>query len=139
DQTALAFFEHHLKEEPAADLPNAWAREKGSNRWVRYSEWPPANAEEKTLYLPAKGKLSFEAPADGEAEFDEYVSDPLHPVPYLEHPPAELDEQYMYADQRFAAQRADVLTFVTEPLTEAVIVAGPVSPHLQVSTSGPDS
>ena len=139
DQIALPFFEHYLKDKPAADLPNAWAWETGSNRWVRYSEWPPANAEEKTLYLHAKGKLSFEAPADGEAEFDEYVSDPLHPVPYLEHPPAELDEQYMYADQRFAAQRADVLTFVTEPLTEAVIVAGPVSPHLQVSTSGTDS
>jgi len=139
DQIALPFFEHYLKDKPAADLPKATVYETGSNQWQRYAEWPPKNAEQKTLYLHAKGKLSFDAPAEGEGEFDEYVSDPRQPVPYLEHAPTELGEEYMYGDQRFAAKRADVLTFVSDALTEDVTVAGPVSPRLQVSTSGTDS
>ena len=42
-------------------------------------------------------------------------------------------------DQRFAATRPDVLVYETEPLTEDVTVAGPISPHLFVSTTGTDS
>ena len=113
--------------------------ETGSNRWMRYTQWPPTNAEEKTLYLHANHKLSLEAPTDGEAAFDEYVSDPRQPVPYLENVPTEVAEEFMYGDQRFAAKRADVLTYMTDPLSEDITVAGPVSPHLQVSTSGTDS
>jgi putative CocE/NonD family hydrolase len=45
----------------------------------------------------------------------------------------------MLSDQRFAAKRPDVLTYVSDALTEDVTVAGPVSPKLQVSTSGTDS
>jgi putative CocE/NonD family hydrolase len=139
DEIAFPFFEQHLKDKPAADLPVAWMYETGSNRWVRYDQWPPKNAEEKTLYLHAGGKLSFEAPAGSEAEFDAYVSDPRQPVPYLEHAPTELGEDFMYGDQRFAGKRADVLTYMSDVLTEDVTVAGPVSPRLQVSTSGTDS
>jgi hypothetical protein len=139
DEIAFPFFEQHLKDKPAADLPVAWMYETGSNRWVRYDQWPPKNAEEMTLYLHAGGKLSFEAPAGSEAEFDAYVSDPRQPVPYLEHAPTELGEDFMYGDQRFAGKRADVLTYMSDVLTEDVTVAGPVSPRLQVSTSGTDS
>jgi len=46
---------------------------------------------------------------------------------------------YMTRDQRFASQRADVLTYVSEPLKHDVTVAGPVTPALRVSTSGTDS
>jgi putative CocE/NonD family hydrolase len=45
----------------------------------------------------------------------------------------------MYGDQRFAAKRADVLTYASDVLTEDVTVVGPVSPRLQVATSGTDS
>jgi hypothetical protein len=45
----------------------------------------------------------------------------------------------MFGDQRFASQRNDVLTYVSDPLQEDVTVVGPVSPHLQVSTSATDS
>jgi uncharacterized protein len=139
DQLAAPFFEHYLKDQPASDLPEANVYETGSNRWVRYDEWPPAKAEQKTLYLRAQGKLSFEPPANGEAEFDEYISDPRQPVPYLEHAPTGIAEKFMYGDQRFASKRADVLTYVSDPLTEDVTLAGPVSPRLQVSTTGTDS
>src|SRR5437899_10964084 len=41
--------------------------------------------------------------------------------------------------QLFAATRTDVLIYETDPLTEDVTVAGPISPHLFVSTTGTDS
>jgi putative CocE/NonD family hydrolase len=46
---------------------------------------------------------------------------------------------YMLEDQRFAATRPDVLVYRSEPLTEDLTVAGPVTPSLYVSTSGTDS
>jgi putative CocE/NonD family hydrolase len=139
DQIAFPFFEHYLKDKPAPDLPVAFAYETGSNRWMRYGAWPPPDSAEKTLYLHAGGKLSFAAPVDSEPAFDQYTSDPRHPVPFMEKVPTELDEEFMFGDQRFASRRADVLTFMSDPLTEDLTLAGPVSPHLQVSTSGTDS
>jgi putative CocE/NonD family hydrolase len=47
--------------------------------------------------------------------------------------------EYVTEDQRFAAVRPDVLTYVTEPLEEDLVVAGPVRINLHVSTSGTDS
>lgn len=139
DQIAFPFFEHYLKDQPAADLPQAWMYETGSNRWMRYTEWPPKNADQKTLYLHANGKLSFDAPSEADLSYDEYLSDPRQPVPYLEHPPTEVGEEYMYGDQSFASKRPDVLTYISDPLTEDVTLAGPVSARLQVSTTGTDS
>ena len=139
DQIAFPFFEHYLKDKPAPDLPAAFVYETGSNRWMRYGAWPPPDSAEKTLYLHAGGKLSFASPADGELAFDQYISDPRHPVPFMEKVPTELAEEFMFGDQRFASRRADVLTFMGDPLTEDLTLAGPVSPRLQVSTSGTDS
>jgi uncharacterized protein len=45
----------------------------------------------------------------------------------------------MVDDQRWAARRPDVLTYMTEPLAEDVTIAGPISPKLRVSSSGTDS
>ncbi len=45
----------------------------------------------------------------------------------------------MVEDQRFASRRPDVLTYQTEPLTEEVTLAGPITAALHVSTTGTDS
>ena len=45
----------------------------------------------------------------------------------------------MVSDQRFASSRTDVLVYETPVLQEDVSIAGPVSPHLFVSTTGTDS
>jgi putative CocE/NonD family hydrolase len=139
DQMAFSFFEHYLKAGPPPELPRAVVFQTGTNRWIKEDAWPPGNAVKRPLYLRANRKLSFDPPAEGEQPFDEYLSDPKSPVPYLEHPPTGLGSEYMYGDQRFASGRSDVLTYVTEPLQQDLTVAGPVSPHLQVSTSTTDS
>jgi hypothetical protein len=45
----------------------------------------------------------------------------------------------MVDDQRFASSRPDVVTYETDPLTVDVTIAGPISPHLKVASSGTDS
>ena len=131
------FFEYYLKGKGAA-IPKAYVFETGTNVWRKYDAWPPAQAKQKTLYFHAGGKLSFDPPKQGEG-FDEYESDPAHPVPFIDYMATAVPQRYMVDDQRFASRRTDVLTYVSEPLTEDVTVTGPVSPKLRVSSTGTDS
>ncbi len=133
------FFEQYLKGKTDAKLPKAYVFETGTNVWRRYSAWPPKAAEPKTLYFHANGGLSFEPPASETTSFDEYVSDPAHPVPYVNYVSVSVPQEYMVSDQRFATSRTDVLTYETPVLQDDVTIAGPISPRLFVSTSGTDS
>jgi putative CocE/NonD family hydrolase len=133
----LAFFDYYLKGKGSA-LPKAYVFETGTNVWRKYDSWPPASAQAKTLYFHSGGKLSFQAPAEREG-FDEYVSDPAHPVPYVNYMATSVPQRYMDDDQRFASERPDVLVYETEPLDEDVTIAGPVSPKLKISSTGTDS
>lgn len=135
------FFEFYLKgkgEQP----PEAYMFETGTNVWRRYDAWPPKQAAAKTLYFRGNGKLSFERPAAAEKDdkgFDSYLSDPAHPVPFVQYTTDTVPQRYMVDDQRWAARRPDVLTYATEPLTEGITIAGPVTPRLRVSSTGTDS
>jgi putative CocE/NonD family hydrolase len=133
------FFEAYLKGDGNAKLPKAYVFETGTNVWRQYASWPPKNVQAKTLYFHAKGVLSFEPPKQEATAYDEYVSDPAKPVPFVNYVAQTVPQEYMVADQRFAASRADVLTYQTEVLQEDVTIAGPVSPRLFVSTTGTDS
>jgi putative CocE/NonD family hydrolase len=132
------FFEFYLRGKGTAALPKAYVFETGTNVWKKYDSWPPANVRAKTLYLHAGGKLSFDPPSANEG-FDEYVSDPAHPVPFIDYVATDIPQRYMVDDQRFAARRTDVLVYETEPLDEDVTIAGPVSPKLRIASSGTDS
>jgi putative CocE/NonD family hydrolase len=133
------FFEQHLKGKGDAKLQQATMFETGTNVWRQYRAWPPPNTEKRTLYFHAHGKLSFEPPTESEESFDEYVSDPQKPVPYISYAATSVPQEYMVSDQRFAAKRSDVLVYQTETLSTDVTIAGPITPHLHVATSGTDS
>ncbi|HVP64108.1 MAG TPA: CocE/NonD family hydrolase [candidate division Zixibacteria bacterium] len=151
----LPFFEHYLKDAPTQPLPEAYIFETGSNQWRSYDQWPPNQAQKRMLYLREGHGLAFSAPTESaritapqsvadlsqdKAAFDEYVSDPAHPIPYVGYPVGtDVPQEYMASDQRFAATRGDVLVFETEPLAEDVTLAGPVSPRLFISSTGTDS
>jgi hypothetical protein len=141
DHVLLPFFRQHLKDAEDAKLPTALMFETGTNVWRRYDSWPPKNVQTRTLYFHGGGKLSFDRAAkDGAGGgYDEYVSDPARPVPFVETQSTGVPQTYMDADQRFAAKRPDVLVYETDALEEDLTVAGPVSPRLWVSTSGTDS
>jgi putative CocE/NonD family hydrolase len=133
------FFEQHLRGKEDAKLPKAYVFETGSNVWRQYSSWPPEKAQQKILYFHANGGLSFDPPGNESPAFDEYVSDPNKPVPFVDYLSQSVPQEYMVSDQRFAASRTDVLTYQTPALQEDVTITGPVSPHLFVSTTGTDS
>ena len=132
----LRFFEHHLREGPDPELPEALVFETGANRWRRFDSWPPAGVEERRLFLRGDGGLAFSPPAAEEAGVDEYPSDPDKPVPYTMEVTTRWARDYMTEDQRFAARRPDVLVYATEPLEEDLTLAGPLTAELWVSTTG---
>lgn len=135
----LPFFKYYLKDEGKLDLPKATIFISGSNEWHKFKEWPPKNTVEKTLYLHADGKLSFEAPKTTAASYDEYVSDPNAPVPYQDGIQARRTREYMLDDQRFAERRPDVKTYETDTLKEDITLTGPVVADLFSSISGTDA
>jgi len=76
--------------------------------------------------------------------YREYVSDPASPVPYRLRPisptyPGGDWRTWEVADQRFADRRPDVLSYVSAPLDQDLVVTGAVSAELFASTSGTDS
>ncbi len=137
------FFEYYLKGKGKLDQTEAWVFETGTNVWRNYPTWPPKGVKPKSYYFQEGGKLTETLPAAGphnsDKESDEYVSDPAHPVPYIERITNTVARDYMTADQRFASHRSDVLTYQTPVLEEDLTVAGPVQANLIVSTSGTDS
>jgi len=136
----LPFFMHFLKGSASLDFPKAWVFETGKNTWRRESAWPPRSAKSHNLYLCAEGKLFWDpCPENSKSEFDEYVSNPEKPVPYINEIATGMMREYMVADQRFASRRADVLKYATEELAQDITIAGPVAAGLNVSSSGTDS
>jgi putative CocE/NonD family hydrolase len=137
------FFEHHLRGGPLAEAPQAAIFVTGSDAWRTFDAWPPAETRARTWYLAPRGALTATAPApraDAAAtSFDEYVSDPAQPVPYVPKPPVNMQRDYMAEDQRFAAARPDVVVYQTPPLAEALTIAGPIQVSLEVSTTGTDA
>jgi len=138
DQVLLPFFQQYLKDAGDAKLPRALIFETGTNVWRHYETWPPKNTQTKTLFFQSGGTLAFE-PANERPGYDEYVSDPSHPIPFVETQSTSVPQTYMDADQRFASKRPDVEVYQTEPLEEDITVTGSVSPKLWVSSSGTDS
>jgi putative CocE/NonD family hydrolase len=140
DSIEFPFFDYYLKSEGSLALAPATVFETGNNRWRTFDQWPPRGTAVRALYLHAGGKLSFAPPSGGERPaYEEYVSDPANPVPFLPDRNTGMKPDYMAQDQRFDSARRDVLVYVSDPLTEDVTIAGSVRPTLFVSTSGTDS
>lgn len=139
EKIELPFLKHFLKDDSKFDLPEAYVFETGTAQWRRYDAWPPKNAREKSLYFRSGGRLSFEPPANEDGGFDEYLSDPARPVPFIPNIAVGMTREHMLDDQRFASSRPDVLVYQTEALEADVTIAGPITARLQVSTTGTDS
>jgi putative CocE/NonD family hydrolase len=144
----LGFLDAHLRDDgllPA--LAPVTAFESGSNVWREYDAWPPAPGRAPhRLYLAANHSLSQDPPAAAAGPaFDGYVSDPAKPVTHTPRPIRPKGgagsnwDAWLVEDQRFAADRPDVLVYCSPVLTQAVRVAGQPVMHLHASTSGTDA
>ncbi len=147
------FFNHYLQDSAAEPLAEATVFETGTNQWKQYTSWPPKEAQPTKYLLQKNGGLSAEAfgnkpglkavdfPAGQvhASSYDEYISDPAHPVPYIDGVHGGRDNQYIITDQRFAAQRPDVLFYQTDPLPDAVTVTGRLKADIFLSSTGTDA
>lgn len=109
----------------------------GQNRWRDENEWPLARANDEDWYLGKNGSLSRQPQTP---DSDTYTYDPADPCPtrggnlllpatYARGP----------ADQNPILERADVRTYTSDVLTEALEVTGYVKAILFASTTAPDT
>lgn len=118
--------------------------------WQNETAWPPASVTPTPFYFHGNGRLSTAPPEPGAASTT-YQFDPADPVPTIGGnlsampvPAGGFDQRN---DPRFPfskgtmplSARADVLCFETAPLDEDLIVTGPLTVKLWVSTDGPDT
>jgi putative CocE/NonD family hydrolase len=138
DKVELPFFNYYLKDKGAFGRPKVEMFETGRNVWRSLDSWPLKNTTATKLYFGPNNTLTFTAPTQAGLS-DSYVSDPAKPVPYSAEPRTIEGHVFMVEDQRFAWTRPDVLYYQTEPLTEDITIAGPITAFLNASTSGTDA
>jgi hypothetical protein len=139
EKIELPFFRHFLKGDTNYTATEAQVFETGTDRWRRFDAWPPRQAITRTFYLRPGGALDSASPTEGSDAFDEFVSDPARPVPYTQQIDTGYSRSYPLEDQRFAAERPDVLVYQSPQLLTDLTVVGPIKATLRVSTSGTDS
>jgi len=120
-------------------------------RWLGTTAWPPPDSSSRAYYLHGDGSLSERAPGDETPS--SYLFDPHHPVPTIG---GQIDSGKDLSpdgprDQRCTpkifgcendlplSSRRDVLVFQSPPLESDVVIAGPVTVDLWVSSSAPDT
>jgi len=138
NEIILPFFNYYLKGKNDPHLSRATIFFTGENKWRHFDSWPDAQAREEKIYLQGKNGLSPKTPGI-EPAYDEYISDPQHPVPYTQDVHFNRTRDYMTDDQRFASRRPDVLTYESDILKEELTIGGTVRADLRCSISTTDA
>jgi uncharacterized protein len=146
------FLARYLKDAPAPlpEIAHVSAFRTGENVWESLPRWPSSGhgngAPKPTpLYLHSEGKLEWRPPTKADVAFDEYVSDPAHPVPYRSRPILHAGYEpntwkyWLVDDQRDFSGRPDVLTYETAPLAAPLAIAGEPVANLVAETTGSDA
>jgi uncharacterized protein len=135
----VLFYEHVLKGRDGPAIPGVRWRPAGGD-WQVADRWPPSGSRELTLHLAAGARALADAEggaltpaADGARSTVGWAHDPHDPVPSLFAD--ELQSMAAPPDDRLVEDRADVLTFTSEPFGAGLELAGPVVADLVLSSS----
>jgi putative CocE/NonD family hydrolase len=143
----LRWFDHYLK-----GLDNGVDREPpldlfimGDNEWRQENEWPLARTRFTKFYLHSGGAANttagdgtLDSIAPGSEPADTFTYDPGDPTPYLvDARELELNINEDYAGVH--AQRRDVLSYTTAPLTTDMEITGPMTATLWAATDARDT
>ncbi len=135
----LAWFDRWLNDKPG-EIPGGPYSifVMGANKWRDEAEWPLKRSIATRYYFSPERQLSIVPPKDGE---DRYTYDPRQPVPTRGGTTCCNPAIFAWGplDQRLIGSRADVLQYVTPPLTEDLEVTGPIRVQLHIRTSAPDT
>jgi putative CocE/NonD family hydrolase len=105
----------------------------GSGQWRDLPGWPPPQARDQPWYLDADGALREEPAVQAGSSSFRY--DPSDPTPSIGGPV--MSGNAGSVDNGDLEARADVLTFTSAPLTDALEILGPVSVRLRIRASNP--
>lgn len=132
-------------------LRNAAGKMEDGGQWRTSATWPPPEEKPTPYYLHANGLLSDAAP--GRESVTTFTYDPRHPAPTIggqiasgadfslqgpQDQKCKLSIPFCTNDLPLSS-RKDVLVFETPPLKSDVVIAGPVTVELWVSSSAPDT
>lgn len=142
----LRWFEYFLKgiDNGIVHEPPVSIFVMGTNVWRQEREWPPARAQYAKFYLHSGGRANssygdgtLQSARPGEQPPDEYMYDPLRPVPFITGmTPAQIGGPDDYAA---IERRDDILVYSTEPLAEPLEVTGPVKVELFAASDARDT
>lgn len=129
-------------------------RMRHGGEWRTDTRWPPTSTDPVALYLTADGAITTTRPTAAAASVT-YDFDPRNPVPtmggqvtsgepvmsggaYDQNSP---DARVYGARKPYLPldSRPDVISLTTPPLKQDVVLAGPVSAKLFISTTAPDT
>lgn len=136
DEVEFPFFERYLNAKPVAALPEALMFETGANVWRRYDRWPIASSA-TAMNLGADGTLSLARVAEGERTL---TADPNAPTPYVDdwQTSKRAVGDWLIRDQRFLANRPDVLTWSGPVLEKDLRVGGAIEADVWLASTGTD-
>ncbi|MFZ1870462.1 MAG: CocE/NonD family hydrolase [Steroidobacteraceae bacterium] len=138
-QVLIPFFDMYLQDShPAISMPQAMVFNPAEKQWGRFADWPGAS-QLTPIYLQSDSGLGFQQAASGG---DSYVSDPAKPVPYMERPIPQDNEDrwrtWLVQDQRFVSSRTDVESYQTPVLDHEVRLEGAPVADIFAKTTGTD-
>jgi len=137
----LNFFRQHLLQEEVR-VPRVKYFLMGADTWHEAESWPPAGTTARRFYLhegKSHRELTVDAPGSPQSAAS-YVYDPANPTPSCGGRTLYLGRLAMGPiDQAPLQRRADVLSYLGQPLTEALDVVGSVTAQLHVSSTAPDT
>ncbi len=140
------FFDRYLKNVDVFDQPKVDLFILGENRWRRQDSWMFPNSKMTPFYLDAvtnaktyngdgllRQQLASNTPSNS------YIYDPTDPTPAWISHEQKWSPQDLTLDQRFVQVREDVLVYTSEPLTQALEIAGTPTATLYISSDAPDT
>ncbi|PTE20621.1 hypothetical protein C5F48_16545 [Cereibacter changlensis JA139] len=142
------FMGHYLQDLPAPELPPYLYYVLVEDRWREAESWPPEGTERREFLLGSGGDTRSAAgdgrllETPGTAATDSIVSDPADPVPSIGGAiccTGALDDRAGPRYQDEVEARQDVLVYTSDPGDSDLLIAGPLSARLFVSTDTPDA
>jgi len=137
----LAFMSHHLGSGPKLMLPPFSTYVLNEDRWLETSNWPPDQSVAST-WLLSDDKLLAPDQTNESLKSRSFNSDPSNPVPTLGGAVCCTGDPATRSGPLFQnpiEDRNDLLLFTSDPLTEQLRIAGPVTTQLYVSSDTPDT
>ncbi|WP_415374722.1 CocE/NonD family hydrolase [Patiriisocius sp. Uisw_017] len=120
----------------------------GSNKWQAATQWPPADSKMTTYYLNSKGNANsligtgtLDTKSTRKDNPDSFYYDPMNPVTSLGGNVCCTGNAIEGGafDQKKMEERADILVYTTDVLTEGMEVSGFIETMLYVSSNAKDT